>query len=214
MAQQSGSRVTTHRRLVGAVVVAILCLAGSQPIYASTKAKPKPKPKPVCHLLPAATGANKSTDPNMNITSGDIVTNATTLTWTLRLTSASTSMDNNSPTGIEWTYFFNVGDQMVTLSMVAGPFGVQDASGLNAKVTVANNAVVYTVPLASLAKPPLSVTIVNHKTVLAHMKGSVEQAIEYPAQSGERPIPFGNTYSTTSTATYLAGTASCLVAGS
>lgn len=214
MAQQSGNRVASHRRVVGAVVVAILCVAGSQPIYAATKAKPKPKPKPVCHLLPAASGTNKSADPNMNITSGDIATNATTLTWTIRLTSASTSMDNNSPTGIEWTYYFNVSGQIVTLSMVAGPFGVQDASGLSAKVSVANNAVVYTVPLASLAKPPYSLTIVNNKTVLAQMKGTAEQAIEFPAQSGERPIPFGNTYSTTSTATYRAGTPSCLVVGS
>lgn len=148
------------RKLVALAAVAPLVL-GVTAADAATKKKPAPK-KPVCNLVVDPAGDAKGlpvggdsgpNDPNLDILSADVVTNATTLTGVFRLAAVDGSGDT-SPTGRGYELAFKVNGQAVGLLSTIGPDGSTWANGLGTgRIVPATKEIVFSVPIAQLSTP-------------------------------------------------------------
>src|SRR3712207_5332501 len=122
------------RKILAVATVAPL-LFGVAAADAAPKKKPAPK-KPVCNLIKDAKGDATGTgspaagpnDPNLDILTADVATNASTLTAVFRL-SAFGSAEDSSPLGRTYTFSFVAGTQTVSLRTVVSQAGNVWAGG-------------------------------------------------------------------------------------
>ena len=137
----------------------IAALAATTPLLlgvAAVDAAPRPKPKPVCNLIVDAKGdavapaAPMPNDPNLDILSADIATNATTLTAVLRIADLSGKGDT-SPTGRAYTFVFTARGHVVSVEGIVGPSGVTWAGGKGSgTIDSKKNEVRVHIPLSTL----------------------------------------------------------------
>src|SRR4051812_48412561 len=121
-------RASVVRATLSLVVVAALIGAGSASAATKKKHRKPPPPKPVCHLVGAGTAS--TSDQSLKITSADIATNATSLTFVIRVAKLATGPDSNAPTGREWQFSFSQDGHQQTLAVDDGPFGTTTTFGL------------------------------------------------------------------------------------
>lgn len=143
------------RKLLALAAIAPLVLG----VAAADAAAKKPAPKPVCKLLTDgaadATGTGTTVagpnDPNLDLVSVDVATNATTLTAVIRLTAFGSNGDT-SPYGRAYDVAYVVNGKSTTLRSVIGPAATTWANGLGTGSVVGNEIHVH-VPLAKLPVP-------------------------------------------------------------
>ncbi|MHB8339896.1 MAG: hypothetical protein ACYDB7_01835 [Mycobacteriales bacterium] len=189
---------------------------------AKPRAKPKPpaaRPapvKPVCDLVTGTPGSESSNypgvpgDPALNILSADVATNATTLTWVIRVAHlTAASADTDAPTGREWSFNFYVNGSQYGLTAFSNVLtGTSGNQGATVTLDIPHNEVFYSIPLKSLPTS-IGLTIVPGVTELIGMY----------AQAGmnvfSQPVGDSEDQAVHDTAPYyLAGTPSCLPVGS
>ena len=146
------------RKLHRPVVVAVsTALVGTGLV---AQAAPVTTTKPPCYLVKDAKGdANRvgtnglttpQSDPNMDILSADVATNATTITGVIRL--AGLSMDDDmAPTGRQYALQFQVGNRATVIDVVIDPTGVTYYGGKGRGVVdIKHKQVRVSVPLTRL----------------------------------------------------------------
>jgi hypothetical protein len=201
------------------VLVAVIAAATSAlPAHATTKPKPKPKPKPVCNLVtdpaddggPAKGAAGAQTnDPNLDIVSADVATDATRLTAVIRVKKLS-DPDTMMPAGRHWSITFTVGSTGVEVATTTGPLATNYQQGNSGgTIDTAHNEIRVTMPLANVP----GVKIVKG-SVLQNFHVSASGGIGFRRADGigEGMVPVLMDEATT-TKTYVAGTPSCVKIG-
>ncbi|MHB8452724.1 MAG: hypothetical protein ACYDAQ_20060, partial [Mycobacteriales bacterium] len=155
-----------------------------------------------------------ASDPSLDVVSADVATNATTLTWVMRVRHLVADPDSGAPLGRQWSFGFSANGKSVVLIMNSGPFGPTDEMGMGAKVTLdtAHNQVRYSVPLRTLAS--YGTNIVPGATRLTGLVATTATAMQYPGPVTDLTDPLTQEDSDTSTASYLAGSPSCVTVGS
>lgn len=202
----------THAR--GFTRVAVLALAVAALIPATSAgaaSKTKPKPiAPVCKLVvdPAgdATGtglavSSPTSDPNLDVLSGDVASDATSITVVVRLAAYSAS-DSNAPVGQSFGVSFTVnGKDGVDIEGIVSPTGNVWADGKGSGVVdAAHKEVRITVPISAL-----SVAIPKN----AVFSGLLASTGRYIGSS----VIVGVVDTATSDKTYVAGRPSCVKVG-
>lgn len=116
--------MTRTRRLVALAGVLVLVSGG-----AASAARPKPKP-PLCKLVGDGTGDVKTNNESLDITGGDIATNAKTITAVIRVKKL-TKEDLTSPTGRYFEVSFAYEGRGQQINAVIDPMGtIKWAGGL------------------------------------------------------------------------------------
>jgi hypothetical protein len=193
------------RSLVAVAVIAPL-LAGVGTAHA---AKKPPAKKPVCKLVTdsandgtgTGTGQTGPNDPNLDIVSADIATNAATLTAVWRL-SAVDGSNSSSPTGRSYTMTFTVNDKTTTVRAIISPAGnVWQGGDGTGFVDTKLKEIHLSVPLAKLVIP------VKANDKVGSLGASAWRWV------GNQSISLGLVDSAASVATYVAGWPSCVKVG-
>ena len=204
------------------LALAVACLLVAAP-SASAKAKPKPKPapKPVCNLITDPEGdaqtlvyghpeLNQPDDPQMDILSVDIATDATRLTVVWRLAADPAPADPKWKLGRQYVLSGYAGDTLFTihtlLSSTGNEFGDGKGTGV---IDSKGDQIRTTVPLsalpASAAAPKASfhnLTAQTNTWIGTSNASPPWVGVAKPDQTAESAKP------------YIAGTPSCLKVGS
>lgn len=201
-------------------VVALVAVATSMPAQA---AKPKPKPKPpppVCKLIqddegdgvPYNTaGAATVSDPNLDVVSGDVVTDATRLTAVIRLKDL-TDTNPQGALGRRYLFQFVIGTTTVGLVTTVGPLGVNYPPGtIKGVVDAAANEVRVTLPLTEVRG-----VLIKKGMVLQHLEIRTNTVIGLRRGDGLGDgidlVPHDKTVEARAK-NYVAGTPSCVKMG-
>ncbi len=202
--------------LITTVGVAGVANAGKRP-------KPKPIP-PVCNLItdPAgdATGGlvSSSNQPDWDILSADIATNATMVTTVIRV--AKLSKTGSDPLGSQWRFDFTVGSvKLYTQATSTTSFGDKfiigytdstshafASSGATGVFDLGTNEVRVTAPLAATATQAK----ITPGTVLSTLGASAGDYVNVAGGSPSDSVPAD---SATGDKNYVAGRASCVTVG-
>lgn len=229
--QVSGIQGRVVRTTLVSALVLVAVAAGqataatSRSVTRRTAAKPAAKPAAtkVCDLVKATAKDQNSTDPNLHVISADVATSGNLLTSVIRVQHLTEGIDTSSPGGLTWMFSFQVGvTRPVDLSVSYSPvFGAFDPNGMATKITLdtATNSIYYTTTLQAIASQ-VGVTIVEGQTVLRNLLVQTysNDTPVTPREAGGQVI--GNSVAVPiaganipSTATYLAGTPSCVQVG-
>jgi hypothetical protein len=200
-----------------ALIAAVGLIAGARTASASTT-KPAPKPvKPVCDLVKAT--PKGLPDPSLDITSADVATNKTELTWVVRVVKMSGDPNTHDPLGRAWSFSFASGKVRVGFTAYAGPFGDHgDLSQSTVTLDTTTNEIRYSVPLSAVAKeyPAANLTPGSVFTTFQVNTGGTD---ELPASNDTGVYSAGSliwpsTPDAANSATkYVAGSPSCLKVG-
>jgi hypothetical protein len=149
-----------NRKTLAAAVAVPLLLGVSAADAAPKKKKPAP-PKPVCNLVTDAkgdatdtggTGAKAPNDPNLDIVSADIASDATRLTAVIRLDKLDDS-ENSSHLGRSYVVSFGAFGKTVSVRAITSPAGDSWHGGAGTgTVDKAKKEIRITVPLAKLSE--------------------------------------------------------------
>lgn len=202
-------------KALSAIVIVGLASAGTA--SATVKKKPAP-PKPVCGLVTSPTDPN-SADSNLDVTSADVASNATTLTTVIRVASLAAQPDMKSPLGRQWTLSFTIDGHQVTFTVTDGPFGVTSSyPAKSVTVDTAAKEIRVSILLNKLSDASATPAIRNGKSILTKFSVTTNEIIQGPDAS---PVLRGGSLSgirlvdnAVSGKKYLAGTPSCLKVGS
>ena len=211
-------RASVVRATLSLVVVAALIGAGSASAATKKKTRKPPPPKPVCHLLAAGTGS--TSDQSLKITSADVATNATTLTYVIRVAKLTTGADSNAPTGREWQFGFRQDGHLMTLAVDDGPFGTTTTFGLGkATLDTVKNEVRVTIGLRDLSNTYKTPMVRSGATVFTEFTARTESMIQMPSALKavglqSKLLDVAAADSAQSTAKYVAGYPSCVQVGS
>jgi hypothetical protein len=181
-------------------------------IPAASAAVKKP-PKPVCNLVKDAKGdatdngtnaVAMPNDPNLDIVTADVASNANTVTGVIRL-AALDGQGSTAPTGAAYTLSFLVKGTVVVLRAYVSPAGESFADGtgkaLTGKVDKAKKEIRIHAPIASL---PVQF---KAKDKVTEIKA---QSARWVASS---PVSLGLVDNGISPTTYSAGALSCVKVG-
>lgn len=200
-----------NRKTLAAVAVVPL-LVGVAAADAAPKARPKPKPKPACNLIKDAkgdatdngTGRAVATpnDPNLDLLSADVATNATTLTAVFRLASVD-GTGNNSPTGRAYNLSFLAKSTVIEIEALVGPGNLHKWADDKGKGTIdtGKKEIRVHVPLSAL---PVQIKPGDKFT---EMKASTWRWV------GITPISLGQADNGVATTPYSASYPSCVAVG-
>jgi hypothetical protein len=194
------------RSLIAVATVAPL-LAG---VGAAHAAKKPPVKRPVCNLIPDSAGDGSDlgvgglhgpNDPNLDILSADVATNATTLTAVIRVAGFSATSDT-APTGRAYDLVFHAGTKNVLVRALVNATGNTWAGGAGTgTVDTAAKEVRISVPLAKL---PVPIKVGDKLTEL--------QASTW-RWGASTDAAIGSVDTATSVLTYTAGWPSCVKVG-
>jgi len=216
--------VSTRLR-TAAVIGLISAVALGGAAQAAPKRKPKPAPvAPVCHLIlddkGDATGGviAPGNVPAWDIISGDVATDAKTLTTVIRVDKLSKS-SNEDPLGSQWRFDFLVGDKHLYTQASSTPFGDKfgfgytdttshgvAAAGATGVFDLEKSEVRISVPLSGVE----SQAKITPGTALT---GLAAQAGDYINTAGGSPSLSNSADAATGAKPYRAGDASCVVVG-
>jgi len=221
--------VTRHRNgfVRGSLSLAIACaLVPAGFAVASPSHVTGHKTKPVCNLVKPTSqntaASNMATartspsnlDPALQITSADIATKGQTLTWVIRVKKLTSSYGTGTPTGRQYSFKFVANGVAVNMSADESQFGTQGTGTLphsRATFDTRRNEIRESVPYGDIANQ-FGVSIRNGQTSLSSLYVVASAAVFVPGV-GDPPYGSNETVGPV-TATYLAGTPSCVKVGS
>jgi hypothetical protein len=153
---------TMSTRQILAAIVIVPLLAG---MSSATAAPPKKKPvkKPTCFLMKdgtadatqSGTSVAAPNDPNMDIVTADIATNAQTFTAVVRLAAMEDKTNTNWTLGTAYTVGFRTAGGLNTVQAIVSPAGTTWAAG-NGSGTVdkTKKEIRIHIPISKLKFPP------------------------------------------------------------
>ncbi len=196
------------RTLLATALLLPLC-AGITTADAAVKKKP-PVRKPVCNLVRDAKGDatgfggvpnTAPNDPNTDILSVDLATNATTLTVAFRV-DAMEANPTGSPTGRSFELSFAGRGGNQSLRVVLSPAGNVFPTGSTAQVVdTAKKEIRFSVAIASLT------TKVKPNDKITGLRATSARYV------GPTNVTLGNVDTATTNATYVSGWPSCVKVG-
>ena len=192
------------RKLLAVAAITPLLLG----VAAADAAPRKPAPKkPTCKLIndragdAVAPAAPVPNDPNLDILSADVATDATRLTAVIRVASLS-GEGSTSPTGRSYSLVFNAKGTIVSVDGIVGPTGTTWFSGKGTgTVDPAKKEVRIHVPLSALSVP------IKPGDKLLDVKAQTWRWVH-----GTRVV-LGNVDTATTATGYTAGWPSCVKVG-
>jgi hypothetical protein len=193
----------------------LIALAALVPLFAGvTQAqaatKKKKPPKPACFLINDAkgdatgtgTGTPGPNDPNLDLMSVDVASNASQLSAVFRL-DALDATDNYAPTGRAFDVAFTVAGTSQNMRTYVYPGGITPPTGGTASIVAASKELHVTVPLSYFGK-----VSVKPGTKLTNLQAS---SWRYVANA---PVTLGVVDQAAGNAVYVAGYPSCVKVGS
>jgi hypothetical protein len=218
--------VSLLRPAVGVLLFASVVAGGAA--TAAPKPAPKPAAQPSCNLMlddkgDAKFAGNGPNDPNLDITSADVASDAKTVTTVLRLASFATT-DPQSPLGRGYYVLFNApgSDFPVYFNMQITPDLTRFAWGDLEKLATGNGSYVKkgdATGVIDTAKGEIriSVPVSEVKAVANVAPGSKLTSINAAATAvlgtSKTPGLVSTVDSATSNSAYIAGSPSCVVPG-